>query len=127
MKELIDAISEYAEAARSAYRALERLHGPKLRTRGVPRQGCGRLDHRRIVWRLHGAGAYVRISGSKGVDFDFRTSPAGEIRGTIFHVAMFADIDPPTGEQASALIVPGLRVDPTGDVFISLDPPTPER
>jgi hypothetical protein len=72
-------IESFVANARTAFRALV-LHVGTSKD-GYPsrarRRGAGRLaDGRRIVWRFHGAGIYIRLAGQRPVDFDF-SGPTG--------------------------------------------------
>jgi hypothetical protein len=52
------------------------LRGLRAAGRERPR-GASRLeDGRRIAWRFHGAGVYVRVSGRLPVDYDFGELPS---------------------------------------------------
>jgi hypothetical protein len=126
MSELRDAVSRYAEAARAAYTTLRVIHGENLRRRAARRRGCARVGGKRVVWRFHGAGAYVHLAGRRGLDFDFLASPPGEIAGDLFHVARFCQLKRlPTAADREALVrdplPPGVWIDPiSGHIRISV-------
>lgn len=70
------AIESFTADTRVAARALAALLGTDIaglmRHERSQRTGAGHVaDGRRVVWRFHGAGVYIRLGSLRPVDFDF--------------------------------------------------------
>lgn len=98
-------------------RALQMLaHHLEVSVREVPyqhrvrRRGAGRLaDGRRILWKFHGIGVFLRLSGQRPVDFDFHD--VGErfrLESDLWKLSTTRGMPEPTSEQRAPLAAAGL-------------------
>lgn len=70
------------------------------------RVGCAKLsDGRRLLWRFHGSGIYLRLSHRKAVDFDFAypsTAPGGRLMSDGWKLARMKRVNEWTPEGISS-------------------------
>ena len=104
-----EAVRDYLIVARASYRALVELLGVDEagRVSRRPARGAARTrDGLRVVWRFHGAGVYVKISGKHPVDFDFGRA-VNEASTDIWKISTCLGTAAPSMAQMAELVANG--------------------
>jgi hypothetical protein len=73
------------------------------------RRGTQRLsDGRRVLWRFHGTGVYVRLAGQRPVDFDltFRDDRL-KLKSDLWRIAVARRLPRPSNADVQSLVLAG--------------------
>jgi hypothetical protein len=104
------ALFEFTRDAREAWLALQEAVGPdplrSYRSGRIAQRGAGRdRRRRRVLWRFHGRGVYIRLAGLLPVDFDFA---AGGAQSDLWKLEQCGRITTPGLSEVGEVMTRGL-------------------